>query len=234
MRLVMKKNKYYTYQLDMIYLNILSIVIFVIVWLLVLMLGGREYLFSSDSVGYLIILMILWLMLHEVIHGIGFGIFKSVNKKNICFGMALEKGVFYCMCKQKISKRVILTSLLFPFTFIGVITLIIGMLIQSYYLVMLSILNIAGAVGDLVMTVYFLKAPGDIVYLDLDDPTSFTVLSYSDLSNMHVCGVKLVESGIYDDKMVAHDKRRIVISRASYVILVIMIFIALMMLFIRR
>ena len=230
----MKKQKYYTYQLDMVYLNVLAIIIFVVVWLFVFMFGEKEYLFSDDSVGYLIIFMILWLMLHEVIHGIGFGIFKSVMKKNICFGMALEKGVFYCMCKQKISKKVILTSLLFPFMFIGVITLIIGMFIHSYYLVMLSILNISGAVGDLVMTVYFLKAPNDIVYLDLDDPTSFTVLSHSDLTNMNVKGVKLIESGIYNDKMEAHDKRRIVISRASCVILIIMIVIAVMMLFIRR
>lgn len=230
----MKKQKYYTYQLDMVYLNVLAIIIFVVVWLFVFMFGEKEYLFSDDSVGYLIIFMILWLMLHEVIHGIGFGIFKSVKKKNICFGMALEKGVFYCMCKQKISKKVILTSLLFPFTFIGVITLIIGMFIHSYYLVMLSILNISGAVGDLVMTVYFLRAPNDIVYLDLDDPTSFTVLSHSDLTNMNVKGVKLIESGIYNDKMEAHDKRRIVISRASCVILIIMIVIAIMMLFIRR
>ena len=228
-----KKNlKYYTYQLDMVFLNILSLVIFGGVWLLVMILGGSSYLWSNEHVGFLLIAMILWLMLHEVLHGIGFGIFPSVNKKNIVFGIALEKGVFYCMCKQKISRKVILTSLLFPVTFIGIVTLIWGMMIHSYYLVMLSILNIAGAVGDLVMTVYFLKVDKNITYLDLDDSTSFTVLSDVDLSSYKVRGIKLVESGLYNESMKPRDMRKIVISKKSYLILTILVILSLIMILI--
>ena len=228
-----KSVKYYTYELDMIFLNILSLVVFGGVWLLVVLLSkDSSYLWSSRHVEFLLILMVLWMIFHEILHGIGFSLFPEVDKKNIVFGMALEKGVFYCMCKQKISKRVILTSLLFPFTFIGIVTLIWGMWIQSYYLVMLSILNIAGAVGDLVMTVYFLKCPNDIVYLDLDDSTSFTVLSDKDLSHLRVWGVKLKSSGIYDDSMVACDKRKVVISKTSYIILGIILVLSIIMIFI--
>lgn len=223
-----KEMNYYTYELDMIFLNVLSLVIFLIVAAIVYFIGGFATYLYSDHMGLLIIYMILWLMLHELLHGIGFSLFKEVNKKNITFGMALEKGVFYCMCKQKISKKVILTSLLFPFTIIGIITLILGMIIHSYYLVWLSVLNIAGAVGDLVMTYYFLKVPDDIYYLDLDDPTSFTVLSDEDLSCIRVRGVKLKESGIYDkNKMIPKDKRKIVVSFASYIILGIMILLSI-------
>ena len=230
-----KKNvMYYTYELDMVFLNILSLVIFGVVWGLVLFISGGEYLWSHDTVGFLLLAMIFWLMLHEVLHGIGFALFKEVKKKNIVFGIALEKGVFYCMCKQKISRKVILTSLFFPVTFIGVVTLVLGMFLHSYYLVMLSILNIAGAVGDLVMIWYFLRVDKDIVYLDLDDSTSFTVLSHHDLSKYKVRGIKLVKSGDFDDSMSACDRRRIVVSKASYIILSMIVVLSFIMIFIRR
>ena len=224
--------KYYTYELDMIFLNILSLVIFGVVWGLVILISKGNFISVRGNTGILIILMVFWLLFHEVLHAIGFGINSSVNKKNIVFGMALEKGVFYCMCKQKINKRVILISLLFPFTFIGIVTLVIGIVINNYYLVMLSILNIAGAVGDLVMTVYFLKAPDDIIYLDLDDPTSFTVLDSKDLSYLKVRGIRLRESGVYDESMEAKDKRKMVITKTSYIILGIMLGLSLLMIFI--
>lgn len=230
------KNKnvlnYYTYELDLVFLNILSLVIFGITWVIVMILGGSNYLWSSHNVGFLVIFMVLWLMLHEVLHGIGFYLFPSVRKSNIVFGVALEKGVFYCMCKQKIGKRVILTSLLFPFVFIGIVTLIWGMIIQSYYLVMLSILNIAGAVGDLVMICYFLKVPNDVIYMDLDDCTSFTVLSKDDLTSFNVKGVKLKNFGEYDaSNMIAKDKRRLIVSKTSYIVLIGLLLLALFMIF---
>ena len=236
-----EEMKYYTYELDMVLLNILSIVLFALVAVIVFLIERNDgYLmenFVSDdlvSLGILVISMILWLMLHEVIHGIGFSLFPEVNKKNIVFGMALEKGVFYCMCKQKISKKVILTSLLFPFTFIGVITLVWGMAINNYMLVVLSILNIAGAIGDLVMTYYFLKVPNDVIYLDLDNSTSFTVLSRNDLSDVKVKGVRLKETGIYHTDMDAKDKRKFVISKISFIVLGIMVVMSIMMMFMRR
>ena len=220
--------KYYTYQLDMKVLNILAIILFVILSAFVYFIG---YDYGSMIVRYdlftVFILLFLWLMLHEVIHGIGFAIFRSVDKKNIVFGMALEKGVFYCMCKQKIYKRIIFTSLLFPVTFIGVVTLGLVIIINNALLVYLSIFNIVGSIGDIMMSLYFLKCPNDVIYLDLDDCTSFTVLSNSDLSYIKVSGIKLVNNGIYNSKMIAHDKRRLVISRGSWYVLVIIFILTL-------
>ena len=231
----MKKNlDYYTYELDMVFLNILSLVIFGVVWGLIIFITRGGYLWNSEHTGFLFISMILWLMLHEVLHGIGFSLFPEVNKKNIVFGMALEKGVFYCMCKQKITKKVILTSLLFPFTIIGVVTLIWGLIIHSYFLVILSIINISGAVGDLVMTCYFLKVPNDVIYLDLDDSTSFTVLSDKDLSKIKVRGIRLKTSGKYKESMDAKDRRKIVISKTSYIVLGVLVLLSVITIMIGR
>ena len=216
------KLKFYTYQLDMKILNVLAIVI-------LLVLVGLMYLIGYDflsiyldyNTGMIFALLVLWLMLHEVLHGIGFSIFKSVNRKNVVYGMALEKGVFYCMCKQKIGKKVIFTSLLFPLTIIGVVTLILGLIVDNPLLVFLSIFNIMGCVGDIVMSVFFVKCPDDIIYLDLDDCTSFTVLSDKDLSKIGIPGVKMVNNGIYNSDMEGKDRRKIVISKWSWLLMII-------------
>lgn len=219
-----KNKKYYTYTLNMTILNILAIILFIIVSLIVILVEhGNQYTINQPTIT-LFILMVIWLIIHEILHGIAFGLFKEVAKKNITFGMYLEKGVFYCMCKQNITKKVILTSLLFPFTIIGLITLIIGMIINNYELVFLSIVNITGSIGDIIMTIYFLKCPNDIIYLDQDDCTSFTVISNKDLDSIKVPGIKLIKKGSYDkDTLQAHDKRKIVISKLSYICLIILL-----------
>ena len=143
----MKKEplKYYTYQLDMVVLNILAILIFIITLFIVNLIGYDNFSAFEEYGLSILIFLILWLILHEVLHSIGFVIFKEVKQKNITYGISLEKEVFYCMCKQEISKKVILTSLLFPLTIIGIITLIIGIVLDNSLLVLLSIYNIMGA-----------------------------------------------------------------------------------------
>lgn len=74
------------------------------------------------------------------------------------------------------------------------------------------------------MALYFLASPQDITYLDLDDCTSFTVVSKKNLEKIKIPGINLIETGIYiEDKMKAKDKRKLVISKASYLLIVIII-----------
>ena len=217
----MKNNlKYYTYKLDLKVLNILAIILFVIVGGIVFYVEKNDnYIMDFDIISF-IINIFLWLIIHELLHGVGFMIFKEVKIKNLTFGMFLEKGIFYVMCKQNIGRRIILTSLCFPVIIIGIITLIIGMCINSFMLVYLSIINIVASIGDIVMIIYFIKAPRDIIYLDLDDPTSFTVVSDKDLSNNKVVGINIHDSGKYDKKMKSKDKRRLIMSKWSYILLI--------------
>lgn len=220
----MSRTKYYTYRLNMITLNVMAIILFIVVSLIVLVIESNDnYVISYDI--RIFVYVILWLGLHEILHGIGFAIFRSVNNRNITFGVSLEKGVFYCMCKQEIERKVILTSLCMPVMIIGIVTLILGMIINSYILVLLSIMNIVGSIGDMAMIGYFLRV-GDVRYLDLDDCTSFTVISNDNLSKIRIMGIELIDSGIYDSKkMVARDRRKLVISKPSYILFLIMIVI---------
>ena len=109
--------KYYKYSMNMKKLNIYSILIFILVYILILFLNIIEYIDFTC-----LILYFFWMFFHEFLHGVGFSFSDGVNHRNIVYGACLEKGIFYCMCKQRISKKNIMISLMFPFFFIGIFT----------------------------------------------------------------------------------------------------------------
>ena len=203
--------KYYRYSMDMKKLNIFCVIIMIFVFIIIGCLGIFSYLDFRC-----LILYFFWMFLHEFIHGIGFYV-SGAKHKNIVYGANLEKGIFYCMCKEKISKKGIMTSLLFPFVFIGIITLVIGFIINSPVLIILSLLNIAGCAGDIAMIVSFIKLP-DFSYLDLDDCTGFVLVSKSDLSKYKLFGMDLIESGSYSKLGKASNYKKFTIAKLSWIV----------------
>lgn len=207
-------KKYYKFGFDMTLLNVLSVVLFIIV-----ITPTMFYFRYIDITFVTIIYAFLWLVFHELIHGLGFLINKGVHFKNITFGALLEKGILYCMCKQRINKKAILLSLLSPLVLIGIVTLILSLIINNGTLAFLSCMNIAGAIGDIVMFIMILRMPKDTEYTDLDDPASFILISNDDLSKYLVPGVNVTETGVYDEaKMIPTDFRKVVVSKVSMVV----------------
>ena len=190
--------KYYKYKMKIVFLNVLA---FITMFIAII---GYYFLFNDyDLSPIFIIYFILWMFLHEIIHGISFMVFKEVQTKNITFGAKLESGIFYCMCKQPISKKVILISLLAPLFFIGFVTLIIAIIFDLKNLGLLSLFN------------------KNVKYTDLDDCESFVVLSEDDLLNKKYLGLKLIEHGNYTKDIVPKDFKRINCSKVSLVIFLI-------------
>ena len=216
--------KYFTYKLKLFSLNILS---FAFISLLIIMtfLITKNINFLENINMFSLILMILWMFFHEIIHGIGFMALRKVDPKNVKIGDLIivkpENGVFYCMCKEKITKFNILFSIFLPFLLIGICTYIIGIVWCNNLLILLSIINMAGSIGDIIMGIDILMMPRDIMYLDLDDATSFTIISKTDLSNDKYLAIELCESGEYDEKIKAKDYTRLKISRLSKYIIII-------------
>lgn len=218
--------KYYKYKMRIVTMNVLAFITMIMA-LIAYYLIFNDYDLSSMFIIYYII----WMFLHEIIHGIAFMLFKEVNARNVTFGAKLESGIFYCMCKQPISKRVILVSLLAPFMIIGIITLIIAIIYNFKMLGLLSLFNISGAIGDIIMTIMFLRLPNSVKYTDLDDCEGFVVLSENDLSNEKYLGLKLVEHGDYTKEIVPKDYKRIRCSKTSLIIFIIVILAFIVSLF---
>ena len=127
--------------------------------------------------------------------------------------MHLEKGILCCSCKQTIEKRTILWSLVYPLIFIGIVTYIIGIMCISKILIMLSIANISGCIGDIIMFIDFLKL-GKFKFFEYDNPMAFGIITDRNLENEKLFGLKRVEEDNFKqtvDKKISVSKKSIII-----------------------
>ena len=228
------KKKYYIFSLDMNFLNIFSFVIlFLVIGLTILidkefLINSVNYTFATKRLFITFILIFGYLMLHEILHSIGYYIYGA-KYENIVYGIELEKGIFYCLCKQNIKKKNIMNSLMFPLFYIGIVTYIISFIIDSSYLLILSIFNISGCVGDIFTFLFMLRLDNDIEFSEFDDTTSFGIYTDKDISSNKYLGIKYINT---KDNLVRKEYNKIKISKLSYIILGIMFILSVIILFI--
>ena len=211
----MKKKKYYLFEMKGMFLQILSIVILIIMVFLTYLLNHNIRVTDVDLI-LIFFLMIPYLVFHEILHSLSY-VLNGAKFKNITYGVHIEKGVLCCLCKQNISKRNILISLITPFVVIGVVTYIIGMILNNFLLIALSIINISGCSGDLIMFFDFLKLK-DFEYSEYDNPMAFGIYTKNDLSNTKLLGLKFIKK---EDQLEIKDLRKVSISKFSIIVLII-------------
>lgn len=220
----MKKGKYYLFEMDMTVLNVLSLVLFFVMVAITIFFHKIGIIHNWNySLGIILILMIPYLILHEILHSIAY-VLHGADFKNITYGAHIEKGILCCLCKQNVNKRCILTSLLYPFVIIGVITYIIGICFDLPILTALSIVNISGCAGDLVMFFGF-KSLQNFEYSEYDDPTAFGLYSTDDLSKKKLFGLKYVDT---KTKLDIQDLKKISISKSSIICFIVIILVGLL------
>ena len=228
------KKEYYVFKINLKILNIVSIIIYVLIFGLTLLFFPHiiiDFFEKCKSINYYLLLfpiMFLYFSLHEIFHAIGYTLYGA-NYKKITFGMELEKGVFYCLCKQDISRKNILNSLMFPLFYIGVVTYIIGIIFDFPLLVILSILNISGAAADIMYFIYIIKLKKDIKFSELDDGTSFAILSNYDVTKVKHIGLDFVEK---IDTIKRKELKKIKISKLSFIVLILCLLLIVIGIFI--
>lgn len=232
-----KTKKIYMFEYNLVFMNIISIIIMVLMGILTIFLyqigllketinfylenlGDKQQEVADFSFFIFFIIMILWMVLHEFIHGTFYQI-MGANKKNITYGAVFEKGIFYCRCSEFVNKATILVSVIAPFLIIGVITYIVGICINSLFLIILSIINITGCSGDLSMFIFFIKREKDIEFIELKDSATFCIKTSEDLSKKKFISVKLIKEIKEDDEILKIDNtKKITITKTSKIIII--------------
>ncbi|WP_155593159.1 DUF3267 domain-containing protein [Lysinibacillus cavernae] len=115
-----------------------------------------------------VILYIIFIILHEAFHLIGFMIFGKVPFNALKYGMNLELGIAYATTEQPLYNHAMKKALLLPFWTTGVLPTIIGFYLNSTVLILIGAFLIAGAVGDFAMYKELRKYPKNA--LVQDDP----------------------------------------------------------------
>ncbi|ACA42214.1 DUF3267 domain-containing protein [Lysinibacillus sp. fkY74-1] len=115
-----------------------------------------------------VILYIIFIMLHEAFHLIGFMLFGKVPLESLKYGINLELGVAYATTTKPLYNHAMKRALLLPFWMTGVLPTIAGFYFNSTILILVGAFLMAGAVGDFAMYKELQKYPNNA--LVQDDP----------------------------------------------------------------
>ncbi len=219
-------KKYYIFRLNtnsfiMNFLSVLIIIIFIIFSIILL----SNFNILDINYGVFILCLFGYFILHEIVHSIAYVIYGGKFNK-IVYGIKLESGVFYCLCKQNISKKAILYASIYPLIFLGIIPYMVGIIINNQLVVLLSIFNISGSIADIYTFIYILKLNDGIEFSEMDNPLYFAIYSEYDVSKIKHTGISYVKSSKYIDR---NNLKKITISKWSYIILIIFIIIIILM-----
>ena len=230
-----KRNdkRYYLFQMDTTALNVISIAILLLLFFTQDIIypdfwNDLHVSYFNNKLFLVIIMYVGYLLLHELLHSLAYVIYGAKYDK-VVYGAALEKVVLYCLCKQNITRKNILHSLLFPFFFIGIITLIISVVFHLPILYILSVFNLSGCSGDLIMFAYIIKLNKDVEFSEYDSPIAFGLYADYDVSKVRHVGLKYLES---TDKLEREDFKKISISKPSIIISIIILVIGVLTMFI--
>ena len=216
-------KKAYVYKMKLGPANVLCILIFLLCYIPTIILRS-DLSYGNIKLDFFIVLLclILYLGFHEVLHGIGY-LVGGCKSKNIQYGVCLEKGIFYAMAYQELTKKNILISLQMPFMVIGVITYIISYIFGIPLLMFLSIVNLSGASMDLAMFIYISRLK-NVTYSESGQPDEFVLISDNDLTKKKSIFLKVVDVKDYKKEDYVFPKRKkIVISKASFIILLVLL-----------
>ena len=214
-------KKAYVYKMNLVPANFLGLVVFILLLVLTSALNINILsVFNNLPFIVILVLLMIYMVLHELLHGIGYRITGSKSNK-IKYGVELEKGILYTLVLEEVPKKNILVSLQMPFVIIGIITYILGYILNIPLLVLLSIFNLMGASMDLVMFIYISRIK-DVHYAETKASNEFILISKEDLTKRKSLFFRIIEEKKYkkEDYIIKSDKK-ITISKASIIFTII-------------
>ncbi len=159
---------------------------FLVVYLLLLFFKGKSLF--ADGIGdastffrnYLIffVILIMLIVVHELIHGITWGLFSKGKLKSVEFGIIWRTMNPYCTCKEPLTRNTYLLGGLMPCILLGIIPCIVAWFIQSGWILAMGLIMIISAGGDLLIAKLILDTPTSRNALYLDHPTTIGLVIF--------------------------------------------------------
>lgn len=157
---------------------VLSIPFFIIFGVWFVSRNGWSNWLSGVESCVLLVAMLGLIVVHELIHGLVWGGFAKSKFKSIDFGIQKETLTPYCTCSEPLSKSQYIIGSIMPCIILGIIPSIAGVLADSLLLLLIGLIMIAGAGGDLTITLKMLTYHSDkkeIIIMDHPTECGFIV-----------------------------------------------------------
>jgi hypothetical protein len=222
-------KKYHIFEINVGKLNLVCIALFVVIVLLTSFLYRGNIIEDLTEVNLMLLILVnvALMLVHELLHSLAYVIYGGDFKK-IVYGAYLEKGVLYCLCKQNITRKNILNALMFPLFYIGIIPYIIAIIINQPFLLFLAIMNIVGAVGDIMMFAYIKSLPKDIEFSEFDNPIRFAIYTDKDIK-VRFFGLDYIET---KRELERTNFKKITISKGTYIATIVLVLLTILSFFI--
>ncbi len=160
-----------------IVLLIVSGVVFIVPFYLIWGTAGWEgerSIFGFAGIWWLIAFLI-GIVVHELLHGIGWACYAKSGWKSISFGVMWKMLTPYCHCNEPMSVKAYLVGALLPLVVLGIIPAVVSLIIGSIPLLAWGILFIAAAAGDIWMSWLLTKEDPESTILDHPSEAGFYV-----------------------------------------------------------
>lgn len=218
-------KKYHIFEINVGKLNIICIALFIIMVALSAFLykGDLALEFYNVNLMLLILVNVIMMLIHELLHSLAYKLYGGDFKK-IVYGAYLEKGVLYCLCKQNISRKNILNSLMIPLFYLGIIPYIIAIIFKLPFLLFLAIMNIVGAAGDIMMFIYIISLPKDIEFSEFDNPIRFAIHTDKEIK-VKFFGLDYIET---TKTLSRKNLKKLTISKGSYIAGIILVVLTIL------
>lgn len=118
------------------------------------------------------------IVVHELLHGLGWVFFTKGKLRSIAFGVVWQALTPYCTCKEALKKGQYILGLVLPLIVLGFIPSIIACVNGSVILLGYGVLLTASAGGDILVLTQILKTKFKGEVLFVDHPTEIGLAAF--------------------------------------------------------
>lgn len=122
-------------------------------------------------------MLIINILVHEIIHGLGWALFSKKSIRNIVVGFDKSKLLFYCHFKEPIPLKFYIIGVLAPFILLGFFPLVYSLFYNSLPFYLFASINILFCAGDLLVFNKAIKIPAHALVKDSLETVGFDVVS---------------------------------------------------------
>ncbi len=104
-----------------------------------------------------VVVLLILIAVHEFIHGLTWSMFCENGLKDTEYGVKWQVLTPYCVCKTPLKKNHYILGALMPLIVLGIIPTVIGMVYGSLHILLIGLMMILAAGGDMLIVLGLLK-----------------------------------------------------------------------------
>lgn len=131
------------------------------------------------SISVIILLWVVTLVsifVHEFLHGVAWSFYCKKGWQSIHIGVVWKKLTPYCHCMEPLKFKQYIFGSLMPLIVLGLGMFLLSLLTSNLFWLLLSIINIVFAGGDIASTIILIRHKNDLI---VDDPSECGFWAFS-------------------------------------------------------